>query len=74
MKKNSIEVFPCGIMIKFYLEHGEQKGIITGVSIRPDGVRYEVSCFVNNDYQTKWLYEFEFILVISVEKEKIGYK
>lgn len=72
-KNKFIEVYPCGTKIQF--KDIDVIGQVTGITLRGinSTVMYEISYFLNNQYQSHWLYENQ-LNFEEVEKVKIGFR
>ena len=66
-----IEVFPCGTVV--WLEE-EVSGSIIGITIRDESIKYEVGYFINGEYRSCWLSEYEFGFEENTKKVNIGFK
>jgi len=65
-----IQAIKCGTMVT--LKMGNTEAMVTGVIIRFDSVRYEVSYFYNGDMCLLWVAENEFEYHAK-DKQKLGF-
>lgn len=67
-----IEVFKIGTNV--IIGDNIAKGVITGIKIRGNYINYEISYYLNGEYNQKWLTEYEFNTIGEKKQDKIGFK
>lgn len=68
-----INVYPCGTTITSV--YGAIPGIITGILIWSNDVKYEISYFADGIHQVCTMYESEFVVTNdSTKSASIGFK